>query len=733
MPRSAQIPSAATAPQDRLGFEWLVGAATLLPFGTASAQTPQAPAPATATAPAPVTGIETITVKGERTGTELAKLPAQLQNTPASISVLTKQLLAQQNATTLQEALRYAPGITLNSGEGGAHGDNVNLRGFSGIDDFFLDGLRDPGSYTRDNFYTEAIEVLEGPSSILFGNGSAAGIVNQTSKLPEQTPLRAGSLVLGTNGEVRGTIDVNQPITDTAAVRLNALAETTGVAERDYVYQDRWGIAPSLTLGIGQPTTFTLGYQHQHEHDLPDYGIPFLDGAPAPVPRSLYYGLKDSDKTVTDTDIASAVLRHDFENDWTVTETVRYADYFSTYLVSAPHFGSDFIDPQPDGTPLNQIQVFRDRPSSQARQTYLTDHIDTTGHFDTWSMPNLLLGGIEYGRLTNNGKRYDNEFQGIDGVAPTLLLNPDADEQAPLQNTVVSVPRVASDLLGIYVVDTVQIVPKLSLTVGLRYDSYDTSFSDPLAHDGFHQVDAAWSPKAALVFKPSPDQTYYFSYGTSFDPPVSYLTLAASSTSPKPETSTSYEAGAKFNFLGGQLHTTAAIFRTDSTNIVVSDPDDPTLQEIPGSDQRIQGLEVSVNGRLTEDWEINANYTFIDPEITASATPGQVGHAIPGAARNTANLWTVYEFDADTWKIGTGLNYVGHRFADVDNTANVPGALIWNAMASVKVNDKISLQLNIDNITNQYYYLGAYFSDPTESHVIPGPGRTAFLTTNFHF
>ncbi len=679
------------------------------------------------------TPIEAITVKGQRTTTELAKLPAQVQNTPASIAVISKRIIAQQNATTVQDALRYAPGVTLNSGEGGAHGDNVNLRGFSGIDDFFIDGVRDPGSYTRDNFNTEALEVLEGPSSILFGNGSAGGIINQTSKLPGLTPSRNASVVFGTNGEVRGSIDIDQPITDTAAIRLNAMGESTGVADRDYVHQDRWGLAPSVSLGLGQPTSFTLSYLHQHESDVPDYGIPFLDGVPAPVPRSLYYGLKNSDKTVTDTDIVNAVLKHDFENGWAVTETLHYADYYADYRVSAPHFGNDFIDPQPPGTPLDQLLVFRDRPSSSARETYLTDDVDVTGHFDLFGLPNLLLAGGEAGRLTNNGKRYDNEFQGIDGVAPTLLLAPDANEASPPQYTVVARPQIASDLLGIYGVDTIQLLQKLGLTFGLRYDSYDTSFNDPIAGTGFHRVDGAFSPKAALVFKPAPEQTFYFSYGTSFDPPVSYLTLAPSSTSPKPETSTSYEAGGKFAVLQNRLHLTASVFRTESSNIVVSDPDDPTLQEIPGSNQRIDGYELSATGHVVRDWEITANYTYIDPHITASATPSQIGKLIPNAARNNANLWTVYEFDRDRWSIGTGVNYVGPRYADVDNIARVPGAAIWNAMVSYKITDRIRVQANLDNITDEYYYLGAYFSDPTENHVIPGPGRTLFVTTNLRF
>jgi catecholate siderophore receptor len=708
-------------------LDLLVGMAALMP-AAAAAQAPQAPDDAK---PAPP--IETITVKGQRSGTDLAKLPGQAQNTAASITVISGRVIAQQNATTVQDALRYAPGVTMNSGEGGAHGDNVNLRGFSGIDDFFIDGLRDPGAYTRDNFDTEALEILEGPSSVLFGNGTAAGVINQTTKLPTLTPTRNGSFVLGTNGELRGTIDVNEPLTDTAALRVNAMGMTTGVAGRDYVDQTRYGFAPSLTLGIGQPTSFTLGALLQHEHDLPDYGIPFLGGAPAPVTRSLYYGLKNSDATITDTGIFSAVLKHDFGNDFAVTQTLRYANYFSDYRVSSPHFGNDFTPPQPPGTPLDQILVFRDRPSSEQRETYLTDAVDVTGHFEAFGMSNTLLAGAEAGRLTNNGKRFDNAVQGIDGVAPTLLLAPDANEAAPPQTSVVSRPRIASDLLGLYAMDTVQLFPKLGLTLGLRYDSYDSTLNDPLSHTGFHSVAGAFSPKLALVYKPAPNQTVYFSYGTSFDPPVSYLTLAPSRTSPKPETSTSTEIGAKLSALGGKLHLTAAAFRTESSNIVVSDPDDPTLQEIPGSNQRIDGVELTASGYVAEDWELTANVTYIDPRITGSATPGQVGKEIPNATRLTANVWVVYELDDEKWRFGTGVNYVGQRYADVGNTARVPGAAIWNAMVSYRINDRIGLQLNVDNITDSYYYLGAYYSDSSENHVIPGPGRTAFLTTNIRF
>src|SRR5271156_176489 len=133
--------------------------------------------------PPPAPPTEQIEVKAKaRSPYGLDKLPTKLQNVPQSIDVISQASMKQQAATSVADALRYAPGLTLNSGEGGAHGDNINLRGFNSIDAFFLDGLRDPGSYARDNFNVESLEILQGPASVLFGNGPAGGVVNQTSK-----------------------------------------------------------------------------------------------------------------------------------------------------------------------------------------------------------------------------------------------------------------------------------------------------------------------------------------------------------------------------------------------------------------------------------------------------------------------------------------------------------------------------------------------------------------------
>lgn len=666
---------------------------------------------------------EAVRVVAHRRPPLAPKLTGSIAHTPETIDEVTQAAIKQQAATNVVDALRYAPGITLNSGEGGAHGDNINLRGFAAIDSFFLDGVRDPGAYTRDSFDVAGLDVLQGPASILFGNTPAGGAVNQNSKQPSLTNLRELGVETGTNAEGRGTLDVNQVLSDTAAVRLNAMGDTTGYAGRDYVQQRRWGVAPSLGLGLGTDTQAVLSYFHESENNIPDYGIPFLNGQPAPVSPSLYYGLKNSDTTRTDTNIGTARLQHDFDDAVSVSETLRYADYSSVYRVSAPHFGNDFVDPPAPNTPLNDIMVYRDRPSSEGDQTYLSSHTDVTLRFETGPLSHTLITGVELGRQTSNFARFDNEFEGVDGVAPTPLLAPNANEAAPAQNTIVSRPQSRADILGLYATDDIRITPQWRLDLGLRFDRYDTVFSDSVSDTSFHRVDTGVTPKVALVWQPAPWQTYYFAYTTSFDPAVSYLTLAPDNSGPPPQTAQDYELGAKYQLLHGALLATASLFRIDSANIVVSDPDDPTLQEMPGSNQRSQGVELTAVGHITDKIEINANYTLLDPRITASVTPGEVGRLIPNAARHTANIWLEYE-PVETVELAAGTNIESRRFADSMNTAVVPGFATFNLMAGWQATPRLHFQLNLQNIADTKYFVGAYYSDATENHAIPGPGRT---------
>jgi len=266
------------------------------------------------------------------------KLPQDLQDTPQSITVVGQKLISDQGATRLEDALKNVPGITLNAGEGAARGDTVNLRGFSAFNDFFLDGIRDAAVYSRDSFDLQEVEVIKGPSAVLFGRGSTGGAINQVSKAPLATALFS---VTANVGSYRATSDINLPLTSSIAVRINAMGENSEVADRDDVINRRWGIAPALTFSLGESDSLTLAYLHQQEDNRPDAGIPFVNGEPAAVPRDAYYGLV-SDRATTDVDIGTARFKHDFSPDLSIADTLRYAHY--TY---------DFIDNMPNSAPTS--------------------------------------------------------------------------------------------------------------------------------------------------------------------------------------------------------------------------------------------------------------------------------------------------------------------------------------------------------------------------------------------
>jgi catecholate siderophore receptor len=355
-----------------------------------------------------------------------------------SIDTVDDKELAEQDLTLLQDALRNVPGVTLNSGEGGSHGDSINLRGLSIPDSFFLDGVRDIGQYQRDTFNTEAISVLLGPASALFGRGSTSGVINSISKQPTLTPLAALSVSAGQADFWRGTADLDLPLGDGAAARLTVMDQHNRVAERNQVTYNRYGVAPTLAFGIDTDTRLTLSYFKEVENNLPDYGIPFIDGAPAPVDRNNFYGLVNYDRTRTNSSIGTIRFEHDFAGDITLSDSLRYATYGFQYLVSGSFLGNDFVAPPPPGTPLADIEVSRDQPSSGGNTNMVINRTDITRKFEVAGVDNTLTGGLEVSKEESNVTRFEN---GLDDIAATPLLSPNPFGTPPTPLVVYSAPQ----------------------------------------------------------------------------------------------------------------------------------------------------------------------------------------------------------------------------------------------------------------------------------------------------
>ncbi len=509
------------------------------------------------------------------------------------------------------------------------------------------------------------------------------------------------------------------------------MGESSAVAERDDVRNRRWGVAPALTFAISDADSLTLAYLHQQENNLPDVGMPFVAGRPAPVPpiaRAADFGLSSARTTAYD-DIFTGRYRHDFNSDVSLADTLRWANYQFNYQFASPNFGQQT---PAAGQPLESILVGRDAPSSSGVQSNLDNQIDLTAHFRTGLLTHTLVTGIELARQSSDLRRYTNPFNSNNNWIPkTPLLAPNPYEVFPVE-PVSSIQDTSAPSGGAYVIDTVGLNRYVDLVAGYRFDYFSAHYEQTSVTTGsrlhLQELNRVGSPRAALLVKPTARQTYYVSFGTSFDPSAEALTLTTKTAGLGPVKAKTYEVGAKSAWMDGGLQLNAAIFHTEVDNAQTNDPDNPTITVLNGN-ERVNGLELGVTGYLTRHWELYSGYTYLDGRTIASGTAADVGKVMPNVAHNALNLWTEYEFSSG-WEIGGGGNWLGKRYADSAEAAYVPGYVIWNAMAAYRFSPQLELQINGFNLFNRLYYDGIYYTSAAENHVVPAPGRSVMLSAH---
>jgi catecholate siderophore receptor len=671
-----------------------------------------------------------VTAQADSLAASTPKYSSPLLDTPQTVSVVPQSVIEEQNATTLRDTLRNVAGISLAAGEGGAQGDNLTIRGFSARNDLFIDGMRDFGSYYRDPFDVQEVEVLQGPSSVTFGRGSTGGVVNQATKTPSLARFISGDLDMGTDLTRRVAVDMNTPVPalgKNTAFRLNVMGNEGNVAGRDVAENRRFGVAPSLALGIGTPTRLTFNYFLQTGDDIPDYGIPWLFNGPAPVNRNNYYGFAKGNFLRTYDNIGTIKVEHDFSRHFTLRNQVRYANYVRDVQITEPQLGTQSL-----ATPLSAMLVTRNEIAVNSVETYFTDQLDLTANFETGFLRHTLVTGVEAGRETSDPTRPK-----FTNVPTTSLLEPDPDQTFSGTETISSVVHTTSNTAGAYALDTIQLSSKWQLMAGLRWDRFNTHYTQNVAPaSAFNRLDEMPTWRAGLVYKPVSEGTIYISAGTSFNPSAESLSLSAANANLPPEKNRTIEAGTKWDLVsGGRLSFTGAVFSTDKMNAREPDPTNSLLNVLAGN-QRVNGVQTGVRGHLTARWEILASYAYLDGKLVSSQYyPAAVGAQLANVPRNTFNIWNEWRV-ARGWEIGAGGNYVSSRTAS--STApfdpvtglvkQVPGYWVFNAMAEHRLNEHVRLQGNIYNIANRYYYDQLH-----PAHIILGAGRSALIGLKFNF
>lgn len=690
------------------------------------------------------TPLDQVVIKGDRiddylpTAPSLDKLTQSIVDTPQSITTVTLAELEDRAVTNLNDALRTVPGITLGAGETSFQGNNIYLRGFLTRNDMFVDGQRDYGYYYRDSFNAQNVEVLKGPASILFGRGSTGGVINQVTKQPSLMAHFSATGVASTADVRRATLDMNAPVSslgDGGAVRLNLMYDHTEPASRDTANNDRWGVAPSLALGLGTPTRLTLSYLHQEDDGVPDYGIPWFAGRPAAVKRSNYYGF-DSDYLKTEVNLVSARFEHEFSPSLLLSSKARYSHdtrrfRYTEAVIPAGTAAS---------TPLTAITVSRNEFEGFSTDTFWQNQTDLIARFATGGASHALVSGFEVGRESPEPTYVTNT-----GVPTTSLASPvDNGYSYALSYRRLDAKTVA-DTLAVYILDTVELGSRWQLVGGVRWDRFDagyhsTGYTSTGAVAAITDVDnltEGFSYRAAVVFKPSANGSVYASYGSSFNPSAEGIeslisagrSVAQANLNLDAEKSRNYELGSKWNLLADRVLLSGALFRLEKINARVPDPATPGFNTL-GGNQRVRGAEIEAAGQITAAWQLRAGYTYLDSETTRSAAGGPlVGRPLVATPRNTLSVFTTYRFNP-AFQVGAGLLTVSSRLGQ--NTAAqyevAPGYTTLAIMGKYEPAERISLQLNVDNLTNKYY-----LDQLHAAHVIPGEGRSGRLSITFHY
>ena len=523
------------------------------------------------------------------------------------------------------------------------------------------------------------------------------------------------------------TADVKRGLAPGVAARLNVMKHTADVPGRDTVDQDRWGIAPSVTFGVGGPTRATVSYYGLRADDVPDLGHPFdtgLPGAagrPVNVDRDNFYGVAGRDKRSNDADVGTIDLEHDVSGDLKIRNVTRWSQTTNKYIMSRPsiHAASGMVN--------------RDWRASNKRNEALTNQTDVSGKYRLGQFDNDFSLGLEFSRE----KLSDGSTGTTTAVGRTDLYNPNPYLPAYTGTTI---GDFGSDYelanktstKAIYGFNTLHLHEQWDLNLGVRWDHY--SVTDGTAG----RTDAMLNYQVGLVYKPRPNGSVYVAYGTSSNPSGETAGqsggadgaagggLGGNRVNLEPEKNRSLELGTKWDVLDKRLSLTAAVFQTDKKNQRAGDPLTGDVELI--GNNRTRGLELGASGNVTPSWAVFGGYTYLDPKLKDDGAGSNDGKKLKYIAKNSLSVWTTYKL-LPNLTLGGGATYMSSRWMNDANTLELPSYWRYDAMATYVINRNINIRLNVLNLADKTIYDGSHVG----IFANVSPGRSAIATVNFSY
>lgn len=673
------------------------------------------------------------------------KFPEKMLNTPKSITVLSKEVLEDKNATTLKEIGRSTAGVTLGSGEGGnAFGDRFFIRGFDARNDVFIDGIRDPAVSIRENFFTEQIEILRGPASSYAGRGTAGGAINIVTKQAGDRNFQRMDTEFGTDRTKRVTLDVNQVIDPTFSVRTGGLFQDANVAGRDYVTDNRWGTFISTKYTPTSDLKITTNYVHTDLSGYPDFGVPYYKQGNVPVtsagiPRGNWYGFLNRDFQTARQDFGTGTVEYKVNDAITLTSKVRGEHSLLNYIGTLPQ--------NPITTSPNPL-LWTTTASAQSRYQTVdvwANQNEATFKLDTGGVKHTAVFGVEYANENISIDRYSglaaelagSPFTSTGAISGVNLYAPQYTYLSGfgIPSLVGNPTRYGVNTSSVYVMDTANWQDTIIVNGGVRYDGYSQSASNNTNY--VKQNSDLVNYNVGLVYKPMSIGSVYAAYATSANPFGSELDATGTDYGGVPANSTillgpernkAIEVGTKWELADRHLLVTGALFQTTKDNAR------ETVNGLltSGAAYRIQGIDIEAEGKITDRWSIFGGLVLMQSKVTQSGVASNLGLQLANVAHQSFSMLTKYKFD-DGWELGGQAVYrskvYGGTFAA--NTNELPSYWRFDAFVEKKIDKNWTMKFYAQNLTNKLYYDSFYRSNVP--FVAVAPGRAFYLVTTAKF
>ncbi len=633
-----------------------------------------------------------------------------LRDTPQAVSVVSRELIADQAMQSMADVVRYIPGVTMSLGEG--HRDQPTIRGNSTTANFLIDGTRDDAQYLRDVYNVDRVEAIKGANAMIFGRGAGGGVINRVLKVAEWSTTRSLTLEGGSFDHKRATFDAGQGLGPATAARVNVMAERSG-GFRDAARIERYGVNPALAVVLGERTTMRASYELFRDDRRVDRGIPSFQGRPIATNRATFFGNPAVNTASARVNTLGITMQHTAPSGLTVRNVSRFADYDKFYQNSFPNA-------------VNAVgtQATLSAYSDAVQRRNLFSQTDVTYAMSTGAFQHAFMAGVEVGRQHTAQVRKTGYFANGSANGAITLSVPFT---APTVGTAVSFRQSATDAdneatvnaVSAYVQDQIVLSSWLRAVLGLRSERFDIRYHNNRNGQALARTDQLLAPRVGLVLKPVPSLSFYASHGVSFLPSTGdqFTALTVTSQTLKPEQFRNREVGAKWD-VRPNLALTAAAYRLDRTNTAAPDPADPA-RTVPTGAQRTTGFEVDVAGHVTRAWQVIGGIAVQRATITSTTAAAKAGATVPLVPHRTVSLWHRYQI-ARPLGFGVGVVHQGEMYAGIDNAVRLPTFTRVDGAAFAVLSSHVRAQINVENLLGRRYFATAF----NNHNIMPGAPRT---------